>query len=214
MKTITHTPVLDLAAEQQELTTIALESLGWVPLEPGAYLNLAGDKIYYEYDFAAARELLRQALTLAPRHPGVHLLLGTIASYEARLDEALQHLDAAHELDPLYPAIRANRGVAWLFCGHYTEAARVFSELLALHPQRNATRVSLANALTLLGETDSAIRAMLAQDTSSHTIATNMDAGLVYIEDTFPDRSPLRRYRQRTWHLTAASHAKTFPEPD
>ncbi|MBS0313217.1 MAG: tetratricopeptide repeat protein [Proteobacteria bacterium] len=128
------------------------------PLEPGAYLNLAGDKIYYEYDFAAARELLRQALTLAPRQPGVHLLLGTIASYEARLDEALQHLDAAQELDPLYPAIRANRGVAWLFCGHYTEAARVFSELLALHPQRNATRVSLANALTLLGETDAAQR--------------------------------------------------------
>lgn len=40
MKTITHTPALDLAAEQQELTTIALESLGWVPLEPSAYLHV------------------------------------------------------------------------------------------------------------------------------------------------------------------------------
>ena len=35
------------------------------PLEPGAYLNLAADKIYYEYDFAAANELLLQARKLA-----------------------------------------------------------------------------------------------------------------------------------------------------
>ena len=40
MKTITHTPALDLAAEQQELTTIALESLGWTPLEHGTYLHV------------------------------------------------------------------------------------------------------------------------------------------------------------------------------
>lgn len=43
------------------------------PLEPSAYLNLAADKIYYEYDFPAARELLLTARKLAPRHPGVHM---------------------------------------------------------------------------------------------------------------------------------------------
>ena len=43
-------------------------------------------------------------------------------------------------------------------------------------------KVGIDSPATLLGETDSAIRAMLAQDTSSHTIATNMDAGLVYID--------------------------------
>ena len=35
-----NVPTLDIEAEQQELTTIALESLGWVPLEPGAYLHV------------------------------------------------------------------------------------------------------------------------------------------------------------------------------
>ena len=43
-------------------------------------------------------------------------------------------------------------------------------------------KVGIDSPATLLGETDSAIRAMLEQDTSSHTIATNMDAGLVYID--------------------------------
>ena len=35
-----NVPTLDIEAEQQELVTIALESLGWVPLEPGAYLHV------------------------------------------------------------------------------------------------------------------------------------------------------------------------------
>ena len=35
-----NVPTLDIEAEQQELVTIALESLGWVPLEPSAYLHV------------------------------------------------------------------------------------------------------------------------------------------------------------------------------
>ena len=121
------------------------------PLEPGAYLNLAADKIYYEYDFAAANDLLLQARKLAPRHPGVHMLMGTAASYCGELDDALNHLDAAQEVDPLFPAIRANRGVAYYFCKHFDDANRVFLELLTEYPQRTSTRVSFANSLALSG---------------------------------------------------------------
>ncbi len=35
-----NVPTLDIEAEQQELATIALESLGWTPLEHGAYLHV------------------------------------------------------------------------------------------------------------------------------------------------------------------------------
>ena len=121
------------------------------PLEPSAYLNLAGDKIFYEYDFAAARALLMTARKLAPRQPGVHMLFGTVAAYSGELQEALAHLDAAQEVDPLFPAIRANRGVAYYFAGQFDDANRVFLELLTEYPQRTATRLSLANSLTLCG---------------------------------------------------------------
>ena len=121
------------------------------PLEPSAYLNLAADKIYYEYDFLAARELLLTARKLAPRHPGVHMLMGTAASYCGELAAALDHLDAAQEVDPLFPAIRANRGVAYYFAGQCDEANRVFIDLLTEYPQRTATRVSLAASLTMCG---------------------------------------------------------------
>ena len=126
------------------------------PLEPSAYLNLAADKIYYEYDFPAARELLLTARKLAPRHPGVHMLMGTAASYCAELRAALAHFDAAHELDPLFPAIRANRGVAYYFAGQFDDANRVFLELLTEYPQRTATRVTLAASLTMCGAFDAA----------------------------------------------------------
>ena len=48
-------------------------------------------------DFGAASDLLLQARKLAPRHPGVHMLMGTAASYCGELDDALNHLDAAQE---------------------------------------------------------------------------------------------------------------------
>jgi tetratricopeptide (TPR) repeat protein len=126
------------------------------PLEPSAYLNLAADKLYYEYDFAAARGLLLTARKLAPRHPGVHMLMGTAASCSGELAEALAHMDSAQELDPLFPAIRANRGVAYYFAGQFKAANRVFLELLVEYPQRTSTRVSLANSLTLSGAFDAA----------------------------------------------------------
>lgn len=126
------------------------------PLEPGAYLNMAADKIYYEYDFPAARTLLLAARKLAPRHPGVHMLMGTAASYCGELQQALDHLDAAQEVDPLFPAIRANRGVAYYFAGQFDDANRVFLELLTEYPQRTSTRVSLANSLALCGAFEAA----------------------------------------------------------
>ena len=126
------------------------------PLEPSAYLNLAADKIYYEYDFPAARQLLLSARKLAPRHPGVHMLMGTAASYCGELQAALDHLDSAQEVDPLFPAIRANRGVAYYFAGQFDEANRVFIELLTEYPQRTATRVSLASSLTMCGAFEAA----------------------------------------------------------
>ena len=79
------------------------------------------------------------------------MLMGTAASYCGELDDALNHLDAAQEVDPLFPAIRANRGVAYYFCKHFDDANRVFLELLTEYPQRTSTRVSFANSLALSG---------------------------------------------------------------
>jgi tetratricopeptide (TPR) repeat protein len=126
------------------------------PLEPSAYLNLAADRLYYEYDFSSARELLLTARKLSPRHPGVHLLMGTVASYSGQCEAALDHLDAAQEVDPLFPAIRANRGVAYYFAGRFDEANREFLGLLTEYPQRTATRVSLAASLTMCGAFEAA----------------------------------------------------------
>lgn len=84
------------------------------------------------------------------------MLMGTAASYCGRLDEALRHLDAAQEVDPLFPAIRANRGVAYYFARRFDDANRVYIELLTEYPQRTSTRLSLANSLMLCGALEAA----------------------------------------------------------
>ncbi len=120
------------------------------PNDASAYLNLAADKIYYEYDFREAATLLARARKLAPRHPGVHMLLGTLASYSGEFDAALAHLEAAQEVDPLFPAIRANRAVALYFACRFEDAERTCAELLSEYPQRTSTRLTLVNSLIML----------------------------------------------------------------
>lgn len=82
--------------------------------------------------------------------------MGTAASYCGELEVALDHLDSAQEVDPLFPAIRANRGVAYYFAGQFDDANRVFIDLLTEYPQRTATRISLAASLTMCGAFEAA----------------------------------------------------------
>lgn len=85
-----------------------------------------------------ARALLMTAHKLAPRQHGVHILFGTFAAYSGELQEAPGHFDAVQGVDPLFPAIRANRGVAYYFAGRFDDVKWVFLELLTEYPQRTA----------------------------------------------------------------------------
>jgi tetratricopeptide (TPR) repeat protein len=126
------------------------------PNEPTAYLNLAGDAIYYEYDFAKADALLGHAQRLAIQHPGVRLLRGNLESLRGNLAASLAAYDRAIELDPLYPAAKSNKGVALMFARRYAEAQSLFLALLEEFPQRTNTRNSLGTVLIMTERHDEA----------------------------------------------------------
>ncbi len=84
------------------------------------------------------------------------MLFATLAAYCGDLRDALSQFDAAQEVAPLFPACRANRGVAYYFAGQLNGANRVFLDLLTEYPQRTATRLSRANPLTLRGAFEAA----------------------------------------------------------
>jgi tetratricopeptide (TPR) repeat protein len=127
------------------------------PAEPNAIVNLAADKIFYEFDFHESRTLLNRAVQIAPRFPGGHMLLGTLNSYDGNLEAALLSFDAAHAVDPLFPATRANRVVALYFAGKFEAAIDSALALLDEFPQRSSTRLTLAEAYYHAGDLPSAL---------------------------------------------------------
>ncbi len=137
------------------------------PNEPTAHFNLAGDAIYYEYDFEKASTLLAHAQRLSMQHPGVYLLRGNLESLRGNVEASLAAYDMAIELDPLYPAARSNKGVALMFARCYSEAETQFSTLLDEFPQRSNTRNSLGTVLLMADRHDEAFElysSMLAHD--------------------------------------------------
>jgi tetratricopeptide (TPR) repeat protein len=132
---------------QASLRAIALDAN-----EPMAYINLAGDTVFYEFAFDRALELLGSAKRLAPRHPGVYMLSGTALAYQKRIADALKQFDVAQELDPLFAGIRANRCVALQYGERYDEACADLAALISEHPQRSSSRLTLASCHTLRGD--------------------------------------------------------------
>jgi Tfp pilus assembly protein PilF len=134
----------------------SLRAMALDPNEPSAYINLAGDTVFYQFAFDEALELLASARKLAPRHPGVYTLSGTALAYQKRIVESLKQFDIAQELDPLFAGIRANRCVALMYGERLEEACAALLALLAEHPQRSASRLTLAQCLNLRGAFDAA----------------------------------------------------------
>jgi tetratricopeptide (TPR) repeat protein len=134
----------------------SLQAMSLDPNEPSAYINLAGDTVFYRFAFDEALELLTSARKLAPRHPGIYTLSGTAMAYQKRIAESLRQFDIAQELDPLFAGIRANRCVALMYGERLDEACVGLLALLAEHPQRSASRLTLAQCFTLRGAFDEA----------------------------------------------------------
>ena len=91
---------------------VIAETFGVGPSSAAAHLYTAQLMIRVEFHEAAAVELTR-ALALDPRVPQAHALLGQLAVYRARLDEAVDALPQGHRDQPArrHGALSARRGV-------------------------------------------------------------------------------------------------------
>lgn len=83
-------------------------------------------------DDPSAEPALRTATLLAPHMPETRWRYGAYLSREGLLDQALEELDAAAELDPSDPVIQMERGVAQALSGDLSSARLSFDLSLSL----------------------------------------------------------------------------------
>jgi tetratricopeptide (TPR) repeat protein len=90
-----------------------------------AFVDLGG--VYIEkHDYAAAIPPLKRAVEISPGLEGAHRLLGYALLAQGYADEAIPHLQEAHEVDAL--------GIALLEAGKLPEALAVLQKALAQNP--------------------------------------------------------------------------------
>ena len=105
---------------------------------------------------AEAERLLRQLLSLTPRHAEALHLLGVIAYQTERRDLALDLIDKALAVNPKDPSIHSSRGNLLRQQGQLEEATGSYREALALMPDFAEAQNNLGNVLRALGRLDEA----------------------------------------------------------
>ncbi len=78
---------------------------------PGPLVTLAEVKVNYEWDWAGAERLCKQAIAMAPDYGQAHHVYATLLAEVGRVGEAVAEARRAHEVEPLSPVFSAN--VVW-----------------------------------------------------------------------------------------------------
>jgi TolB-like protein/Tfp pilus assembly protein PilF len=123
-----------------------------------AYPSLALIRSRSEWEWEEGEALYRKAIALNPGYATAHFWLsGDCLAYVGRLDEALDEIEIALELDPLSSVIHETRGFIHLLRCEYDEAIRYYREILEFDPSSYRPYAAIGRALGLQGKYEEAL---------------------------------------------------------
>ena len=108
-----------------------------------AHSALAMVKAYKDGDFAGADQANKRAIALKANHPTLHQRYSMCLRDQARLDEALEEIERAHELDPLSPVIGSNMAYILYLHRDYDRAAESCRKVLETEPEYFQSLIAL-----------------------------------------------------------------------
>ena len=130
-----------------------------VELDPGlaeAYATLGAYKGYYLYDFAAADEYFKKAITLDPTYPTGYHWYAEHLVWEGKFDEGLALYEKAIALDPLSQPILSDYGAGFYFARRYDRSIEVIRKAIAMDPTFVRSYFYLSWPFSAKGMNDSA----------------------------------------------------------
>ena len=124
----------------------ALKALSIDDSLAAAHTSLGYVKALHEFDWPGAEREFKRALQLNAGDSDAHFGYGiTYLAPVGRLDEAVQEMKIARDLDPLSPIANTYLGLAYHFVGNRPEAAAQLRKALELDPGFVEARLELAN---------------------------------------------------------------------
>jgi serine/threonine protein kinase len=107
----------------------ALRAIELAPRLAEPHASLGYIAAMFDWDWPTARRELQEAMRLNPEYPWAPHWYGIAAATQS-LDESLQYVTRARDLDPLSPIIHVAVGIAHHFRRDYTAALRTYRQIL------------------------------------------------------------------------------------
>ena len=144
-------------------------------------LVLGGLTIRRNVDYRTEISIWEDTVHKRPRSARAQATLGMVYERAGRLQEALQLLQRANELDPAYSEAQNNLGDVWLKLGRLDEATKCFETSLAIQPNRPTVMNNFGNALLQAGripegvaQLECAVRFDPALDAARYNLANTL----------------------------------------
>jgi serine/threonine-protein kinase len=137
----------------------AERALALDPTLAGAHVALGLYREMAAWDWTAAEQSFRRAVSLAPGDAAAHHELGLLLMRQRRFEEALPFVQRAMYLDPLSARMQNGVAAVHLFAGQYITALDGLQQSLTLESENAATYWRLGQAYQGLGRHDDAITA-------------------------------------------------------
>lgn len=135
------------------------------PGQPGTPVDPEVDKALAEvrdaldrHDVERAAQCIERVLEQGVDHWEIYHLQGIIAARQQRWDDAEQHFQRAHQINPTHPGPLTNLGNLRTEKGQYDEAITYYEQALAFDPDYPNAHHNIAVALRRIGRLDESVR--------------------------------------------------------
>jgi TolB-like protein/tetratricopeptide (TPR) repeat protein len=168
----------------------ASRALALDPDRAGAHASLGFVLFWWDRDAAGAEAEFRRALELNPNHATAHHWYGNVLLSLDRIEEALDHLQAAHRSDPLALIIGAELGAALYHARRHDEAVERLRSTIELDPGFAEAHYWLTRTLLAKGDLAGALaEAELARKLYVRPNAMLAEMGLAHARGARPERA-------------------------
>ena len=123
----------------------ATKALELDPFLTEAHTSLATVKLAYDWDWSGAESEFKQALSLNQNYATAHHWYSHYLVAMGRLDQAVNELERARDLDPFSAPINGFLGMTLYFARRYDDATRQFRRGLEMHPEMTEWHDEIAN---------------------------------------------------------------------
>ena len=155
------------------------EALRLDPELAEAHTILGNIKLYQDWDWAGAETAFRRGLELEPNNRDTLFGASILAKSQGHLEEALELVKKASNLNPLSPVDQSELGLTLHYMGRHEEAIASLKKSLALNKDHGASHAILCRAYLAMGDAKKGLEEALAEP---HPIFRNYTLAMAYYE--------------------------------